>query len=145
MEVVDLNGETEGGMYQTISTTPGARYVLTFWLTGDPAMGTYTTFPIDVQVTDGAQQYTPGTGESATGIASKDFSVTDPIVDGIEDADFVVETMSFTSESSETTITFNSQTIDNDAYDSSAGDCYFFCGPELTDIQLNYAGIELTQ
>ncbi len=146
VEVVDLNGETEGGMYQTISTVPGAKYVLSFWLTGDPALGTYTTFPMNVQITEGDQQYTPGTGESPTIITSKAFSVTDPIVDGTENADFVVESMTFTSLSPETTITFNSQTTDNDQYDSaSGGDYYFYCGPELTNIELNYAGIMLVQ
>ena len=42
-QVVDLNGDTEGGMWQTVATVPNAKYVLTFWLTGNPALNGWPT------------------------------------------------------------------------------------------------------
>lgn len=64
-EVVDLNGQTEGGMWQSVTTIPDARYVLNFWLTGNPGLNGWpgpsdNEFPLDVWVTDGANtEYTP--------------------------------------------------------------------------------------
>jgi hypothetical protein len=149
-EVVDLNGEGEGGMWETVQTVPGARYVLSFELTGNPALGAYTTFYMDTQVTNGTAQYTPNvaypnTESNANVIASKVYWVSDPTWNGSLAALFQDESITFTALSSETTITFNSEQSDNDAYDASYGGGYFNCGPEVTDIHMNYPAIVLTQ
>jgi Flp pilus assembly protein TadG len=69
--VVDLNGESEGGMWQTVPTIPDARYVVNFQLTGNPALngwssnGSTNYFPVDAYVTDGSNNpYTPSVNEA---------------------------------------------------------------------------------
>lgn len=185
--VVDLNGESEGGMWQTVATTVGARYVLNFELTGNPALngwpsGSSNYFPLDVYVTDGSDtQYTPTVNEGspptspcATNQPSSGFitcgfwDYQDPVCNGSsavipsgnsalspaglslscntsgqEEAYFSEESLSFVAQSSETTITFNSEVYDNNAADG--GDYWFYCGPEVANITMGYPEIQLSQ
>ncbi len=153
-EVMDLDGETEGGMWQSVTTEPGARYVLSFWLGGNPGLQGYpspddNSFPMDVYITDGLDKpYTPSTTKTdACANASQptgyiqcgywDYSNED--VGGVEYANFSTETLLFTAKSSTTTITFNSETNDDNTYN------WYFCGPQVTDINLSYAGVQLVQ
>jgi Flp pilus assembly protein TadG len=177
-QVVDLNGDSEGGMWQTVATIPNATYVLTFWLTGNPALNGWpnaagNNFPLDVWVTSGSgtsNQFTPSVTEGSTP-SNVCNTVTDPSnyvacgwwdyqdqvcgASGVslnctgssqEEADFTIESMSFTATSDESTITFNSEVYDNDAEDPNApGDGWFNCGPEIAQITFGPPAIQLTQ
>jgi hypothetical protein len=157
-EVVDLNGDVEGGMYETVTTVPGAQYVLGFWLSGNPAgnNSAVETFTGDVQIKNGTSQYTPNCAALASGygnstcecpssptsvIACLFYTHTDNIVNGssTQSVSFQTESVSFTAQSSQTTITFNSSTND--------GGYFPWCqyGPEVTDITLSYPGDALVQ
>lgn len=178
-EVVDLNGQTEGGMWQTVTTIPGARYVLNFWLTGNPGLNGWTgpndttnNFPLDVWVTDGANsEYTPtiASTDPASNVCDNATHRTSYItckwwdyqddqcgsnsdgldllscVNGWEQADFTEESLTFVAKSTSTTLTFNSEVYDNDAYDSPQGKYWFFCGPEVANISLGFPAIQLVQ
>ena len=174
-EVVDLNGESEGGMWQSVPTTVGARYVLNFWLTGNPALNGWpgpsnNEFPVDVWVTDGSNTpYTPSVNEAtpATNVCNgshpgdyitcgwwdyQDEECGDTNADNVtltnctggqEEADFTTESLTFIAKSTSTTITFNSETNDDDQMDGSRG--WFYCGPEIANIALGYHDIQLVQ
>lgn len=174
-EVVDLNGESEGGMWQTVPTTIGARYVLNFWLTGNPALNGWpgpsnNQFPVDVWITDGSDTpYTPSVNEASPptnvcngshpsdyincgwwdyqdeqcGDTNADNVTLSNCTGGQEEADFSTESLSFIAKSTETTITFNSETNDGDQMDGSRG--WFYCGPEIANIALGYPEIQLVQ
>jgi hypothetical protein len=172
-EVVDLNGQSEGGMWQTVSTVPSARYVLTFWLTGNPALNGWpaastNSFPIDAYITDGANNpYTPTVAESSpatspcasyqptTGyITCGWWNYQDQVcgasgvnlqdcMSGQEQANFTQESISFIAQSTSTTITFNSEVNDGDQMDGSLG--WYYCGPELANITFGSPEIQLAQ
>jgi Flp pilus assembly protein TadG len=175
-EVVDLNGQTEGGMWQTVTTTPGARYVLNFWLTGNPGLDgwpgpTNNSFPLDVYVTDGSSTpYTPSYNEASTpaspcashrpahgyitcGWWDYQDDVCGANTGGLtltgctdwEQADFTQESLTFIAESTSTTITFNSETNDDDDWNSSQNKGWYFCGPEVANISLGLPEIQLVQ
>ncbi len=162
-EVVDLNGQTEGGIWQTVTTVPGADYVLNFWLTGNPALNGWpypssNQFPVDVWITNGANtQYTPRISadnwspsyDVCSGSKPSDYiacgwwDYRDEVISGQEEANFTVESISFTAQSTSTTITFNSGVYDNNQADGSR--YWFYCGPELANITLGFPAIRLAQ
>jgi hypothetical protein len=184
-EVVDLNGQTEGGMWQTVTTIPGARYVLNFWLTGNPGLNgwigpndTTNKFPLDVYITDATKggdgtdnPYTPtiAATDPPTNVCDNAPQPTGDItcgwwdyqddqcgtnsggltllscVGGWEQADFSQESLTFIAVSTSTTITFNSEVYDGDAYDSSASKYWFYCGPEVANISVGFPEIQLVQ
>jgi Flp pilus assembly protein TadG len=103
-DVIDLNGWTAGGMWQTVTTVAGGYYILTFELTGNPAgfSCAWDTFTGNVQITDAITPY-------AT-LASQSFTHTDQCSGNVETANFQTVTVAFAATSSSTKITFNSTT-----------------------------------
>ncbi len=141
-EVVDLNGNSVGGIYQTLSTTSGAHYVLSFLLTGNPAGAScaYDTFTGYVQINDG--------GVTGVQLVKHNFTHTNPCASGTETANFQSVTIPFVAQSSQTTLIFQSTTCtttgtDNTCPSSPAN--YVFYGPEVTNIGLTYPADSLVQ
>ncbi len=139
-EVVDLNGDSTGGMYQTVATAPGGHYVLTFWLTGNPAgencgSDTFTGY---VQVND---QTTTGTR-----LAKQSFSHTNPCSNGRETAEFEQITVPFIASSSSTVLIIASTTCVSSVggSDTCSGNLWDY-GPEVTDITMTNPSLILAQ
>lgn len=85
---VDLDGNSPGGLSQTVATTPGQSYTISFLLSGNPDGGPLTK-QLSVSAGLGAQLYTYTTGSNSHA-----------------DMMYVPETFTFTATSSSTTLTF---------------------------------------
>jgi len=104
---IDLNGDTEGSISQTISTTPEYQYVLSFWMASNPNCG--PEFKTMTITENGAnpQDYTfdsLGTSTAAPG--------------------WILQTYTFTATSTSTTINFQTTTPDTT------------CGPAIDDVSI---------
>ncbi len=143
-EVVDLNGDSVGGMYQTVATTAGAQYELSFLLTGNPAGEScvYDTFTGYVQINEN--------DVNGPLLAAQDFSHTNQCASDTETATFQVVTVPFVAKSSSTTLIFQSTTCTGQ--NGYTGDTcptsprnYWYYGPEVTNVELTYPSIALVQ
>ena len=149
-EVVDLNGQGEGGMWQTVNDR--SRRALCARLADDRKPGPWapTRRSIWTSRSPTAPSSTrrnvaaPNTESNANVIASQTDWISDPTWNGAVVALFQQFSITFIAKSNQTTITFNSQQSDNDAYDVPYGGGFFNCGPEITAIQMNYPAINLT-
>jgi Flp pilus assembly protein TadG len=139
-EVVDLNGDSTGGMYQTVATTAGGHYVMSFYLTGNPAGESCSqdTFTGYVQVND---QTTTGTQ-----LAKQTFSHTNPCSGGSETAQFQEVTVPFIAKSASTVLILESTTCMSavGGSDTCSGNLWDF-GPEVTDISMAAPSVVLAQ
>jgi Flp pilus assembly protein TadG len=118
--VVDLNGNLEGGIQQSIPTTSGQAYTLTFELSGNPSWG-QTSFVGQAAVTSG------------TFYSDTDFSHTNPSYGNT----WQQQTISFTAAATSTLLQFASNT-------TGPGDEYL-AGPLVGDVEVYDTSIALVR